>query len=53
MINDDHHDYDDQAFCTTEMIESYAAIETGTLPELSAQQVKIFLSVILSYIVTQ
>merc|ERR1712062_391074 len=27
------------AFCTTEMIESYAAIETGTLPELSAQQV--------------
>merc|ERR1711971_1306900 len=23
------------AFCTTEMIESYAAIETGTLPELS------------------
>merc|ERR1711931_578106 len=27
------------AFCTTEMIESYAAIETGTLPEPSAQQV--------------
>merc|ERR1740129_1738614 len=27
------------AFCTTEQIESYAAIETGTLPELSAQQV--------------
>merc|ERR1711971_1262876 len=27
------------AFCTTEMIESYAAIETGTLPKLSAQQV--------------
>merc|ERR1711931_242510 len=27
------------AFCTTEMIESYAAIETGTLPELSSQQV--------------
>ena len=28
------------AFATTEMIESYAAIETGTLPELSAQQVR-------------
>merc|ERR1712080_736725 len=27
------------AFCTHGMIESYAAIETGTLPELSAQQV--------------
>merc|ERR1712038_840314 len=27
------------AFCTTEMIESYAAIATGNLPELSTQQV--------------
>merc|ERR1739838_1199253 len=27
------------AFCTTEMIESYAAIATGTLPNLSSQQV--------------
>jgi len=27
------------AFCTTEQIESYAAIETGNLPELSSQQV--------------
>jgi len=27
------------AFCTTEMIESYAAIATGNLPELSSQQV--------------
>jgi len=27
------------AFCTTEMIESYTAIETGNLPELSSQQV--------------
>jgi len=26
------------AFCTTEQIESYAAIATGNLPELSAQQ---------------
>ena len=30
-----------QAFCTTEMIESYAAIATGNLPELSTQQVRI------------
>ena len=29
-----------QAFCTTEMIESYAAIATGNLPELSTQQVR-------------
>ena len=35
-----HHHEHEQAFCTTEMIESYAAIETGTLPELSAQQVR-------------
>ena len=27
------------AFCTTEMIESYAAINTGNLPTLSSQQV--------------
>jgi len=27
------------AFCTTEQIESYAAIETGALPNLSSQQV--------------
>ena len=27
------------AFCTTEMIESYAAISTGNLPTLSSQQV--------------
>jgi len=27
------------AFCTTEMIESYAGIATGTLPNLSSQQV--------------
>merc|ERR1719348_2968794 len=27
------------AFCTTEQIESYAAIATGNLPELSSQQV--------------
>ena len=27
------------AFCTTEQIESYAAIATGTLPSLSSQQV--------------
>ena len=27
------------AFCTTEMIESYAAIKTGNLPTLSTQQV--------------
>ena len=28
------------AFATTEMIESYAAISTGTLPTLSTQQVQ-------------
>merc|ERR1712198_510594 len=27
------------AFCTTEMIESYAGIATGSTPELSSQQV--------------
>ena len=27
------------AFCATEMIESYAAINTGNLPTLSSQQV--------------
>ena len=38
-----------QAFCTTEMIESYAAIATGNLPELSTQQVRKAVSLRMSF----